>query len=59
MQHFAACCKANEATVTLKQDELAAALKGAFVQTFHDVLNPKEIWISTDVARLLCHQTEK
>lgn len=37
----------------------AAALEGAFINTFHDAVNPGDTWISADVATLYGHQTRK
>lgn len=48
--------KATKTTVTWSKDEQAAALQGAFIHHFHDVLNPGEIWIHTDMTRLLGNQ---
>ena len=49
--------------VTLQRGEAfsrqGAGLRGCFIQTFHDFLNPGEIGIHTDVTRLSGQQTER
>jgi len=48
----------GKAAVPLKEGEQAAASEGVLVHALHDVPDPGQLGIHTDVTPLLCHQAD-